>query len=362
MTPPQSRPDRRGRPKEHGHGRPAMTELERRYARWTALFYPADDRRKRGSELVDTYLALAAPGRRRPSPADIADLAAGGLRRRLRTAPGVGVGFRLAGLLALTTTSAFASWWAVLEVLAPVASPRASWSAQTGPFLSLGVAAWALWLLAAVVHAVAPGRWFRRVAVLAVLVTAGVLPAAMLTGIFRPPLSVLLPQVVLGVVALGASARYRWWVRLAPLAAAALTVPVAVATEPRLGFNGDYYPSAVLALPAAAVTLLIGATLLALGLAARHDSRGVWALLILLTPIGILALNPIGAMLDNAGPGRPDVPEWSAMAAAGVLVAVVGPALLLLALAATGRRSAGGRSLPAEATHCPTCGAPSNSA
>jgi hypothetical protein len=53
MTPPQSRPDRRGRPEEHGHGRPAMTELERRYARWMALFYPADDRRKRGSELVD---------------------------------------------------------------------------------------------------------------------------------------------------------------------------------------------------------------------------------------------------------------------------------------------------------------------
>jgi hypothetical protein len=117
-----------------------------------------------------------------------------------------------------------------------------------------------------------------------------------------------------------------------------------------------------LALPAAAVTLLIGATLLALGLAARHDSRGVWALLILLTPIGILALNPIGAMLDNAGPGRPIVPEWSSMAAAGALVAVVGPALLLLALAATGRRSASGRSMPAEATHCPTCGAPSNSA
>jgi hypothetical protein len=337
-----------------------MTELERRYARWVALFYPADDRRKRGSEPVDTYLALAAPGHRRPSPADIADLAGGGLRRRLRTAPGVG--FRLAGLLALTTTSAFASWWAVLEVLAPRASPRGSWSAQTGPFLSLGVAAWALWLLAAVVHAVAPGRWFRRAAVLAMLVTAGVLPAAMLTGIFRPPLSVLLPQVVLGVVALGASARYRWWVRLAPLAAAALTVPVAVATEPRVGFNGDYYPAAVLALPAAAVTLLIGATLLALGLAARHDSRGVWALLILLTPIGILALNPIGAMLDNAGPGRPIVPEWSSMAAAGILVAVIGPVLLLLALAATGRRSAGGRSLQAEATHCPTCGAPSNSA
>ncbi|MFI5909513.1 hypothetical protein [Dactylosporangium sp. NPDC051541] len=299
------------------------------------LFYPADDRRERGSELVDTYLALAAPGRRRPSPADIADLAAGGLRRRLRTAPGAG--FRLAGLLALITTSAFASWWAVLEVLAP----RAPWYTQSGPFLSLGVAAWALWLLAAVVHAAAPGRWPRRAALVAVLVTAGLPPAATLTGGFRPPLSVLVPQIVLGLVALGAPAHSRRWARLTPLVAAALTVPVALAIEPRLGFNGDYYPSAVVALPAAAVTLLIGATLLALGWAARHDSRGAWALLILLTPIGLLALNPIGAMLDT-NLGRPIVPAWSSMAAAGVLVAVTGPALLLLALAATGRRRARG--------------------
>jgi len=191
-----------------------------------------------------------------------------------------------------------------------------------------------------------------------VLVTAGVVPAAMLTGIPRPPLIVLLPQLVLGIVAVGAATRHRRWVRLTPLAAAALTVPVAVATEPRLGYYGDYYLPAVTALPAAGVTLLIGVTLLALGLAARHDYRGVWALLILLTPIGMLALNPLCAMLDDTGPGRPLVPMWSSMAAAAVLVAVVGSALLVLAIAATGRRSAGGRPLPAEATHCPTCGAP----
>ncbi|GAA4249451.1 hypothetical protein GCM10022255_033670 [Dactylosporangium darangshiense] len=335
-----------------------MTDLERRYARWTALFYPADDRRRRGSELVDTYLSLAAPDRRRPSPADIADLAAGGLRRHLRTAPGLGPGFRLAGLLALTTTSAFASGWAIFEALAPIVFR----SRYTGPFMSLGVAAWAVWLLTAVVYVVAPGRWFRRLAVLAVLVTAGVVPAAMLTGIPRPPLIVLLPQLVLGIVAVGAATRHRRWVRLTPLAAAALTMPVTVAAELRLNFYGDYYLPAVTASPAAGVALLIGATLLALGLAARHDYRGVWALLILLTPIGMLALNPLGAMLDDAGPGRPLVPAWSSMAAAATLVAAVGPALLLLALAASGRRSAGRRPLPAEAAHCPTCGAPSNPA
>jgi hypothetical protein len=139
-------------------------------------------------------------------------------------------------------------------------------------------------------------------------------------------------------------------------------MPVTVAAELRLDFYGDYYLPAVTALPAVGVTLLIGATLLALGLAARHDYRGVWALLILLTPIGMLTLNPLGAMLDDTGPGRPTVPMWSSMAAAAILVAVVGPALLVLALAARGRHSAGGRPLPAEAVHCPTCGAPSNSA
>ncbi|MER7281207.1 hypothetical protein ABT369_42910 [Dactylosporangium sp. NPDC000244] len=355
MSLPESQPDR---PEGHDQGRPAMTDLERRYARWTALFYPADYRRTRGSELVDTYLSLAAPDRRRPSPADIADLAAGGLRQRLRTAPGLGPGFRLAGLLALTTTSALASGWAIFEALAPTVFR----SRYAGPFMSLGVAAWAVWLLTAVVYVVAPGRWFRRLAVLAVLVTAGVVPAAMLTGIPRPPLIVLLPQLVLGIVAVGAATRHRRRVRLTPLAAAALTMPVTVAAELRLNFYGDYYLPAATALPAAGATLLIGATLLALGLAARHDSRGLWALLILLTPIGMLALNPLGAMFDDAGPGRPLIPEWSAVAAAAVLVAAAGPALLTLAIAATGRRSASGRSLPAAGAHCPTCGAPSNSA
>jgi hypothetical protein len=208
----------------------------------------------------------------------------------------------------------------------------------TGPFMSpLGVAAWAVWLLTAVVYVIAPGRWFRRAAVLAVLVTAGVVPAAMLTGILRPPLSVLLPQLVLGIVAVGAATRHRWWVRLTPLAAAAVTAPVAVAAERRLDFSGDYYLPAATALPAVGVTLLIGATLLALGLAARRDYRGVWALLILLTPIGMLAVNPLGTVLDNSGPGQAVPPAWSSMVVASVLVAIIGPMLLPLALVALGR-------------------------
>jgi len=218
-----------------------------------------------------------------------------------------------------------------------------------------------------VVYLTAPGRWFRCTVGLAVLVTAGVVPVAMLTGWPRPPLSVLLPQVALGVVALGAPRRRPWWVRLVPLAAAAASVPVAAGTVsvPDFYVGQDRYSRycwvVATTLPAMAVMLLIGATLLALGLAARRDSRGVWALLILLTPIGTLALNPLGAVLDDAGPGRPLIPAWHSMVVASVLVAVVGSALVPLALAARGRLSLGARPLDAGGGRCPTCGAPTTS-
>jgi hypothetical protein len=336
-----------------------MNELERRYARWTALFYPAGYRCTRGSELVDTYLSLAPPDRRRPAPADIADLAAGGLRQHLRTARGLGPGFRLAGLLALTTATACAAGWATLESLAPIPP----WASHVGPFLSLAVAAWAAWLLAAVVYAAASGRWFRWAAGLAVLVTALIVPAAALTGLPRPPLSVLLPQIVLGVVALGAAGQRPWWVRLIPITAALAILPIAIGTVSSLDFISGYFDLGATALPAAAVTLLTGALMIALGLAARLDYRGAWAMLILLTPIGMLAVNPIGAVLDDSGPGRPVIPEWSSMVVASLLVATVGPMLLSLALVARGRLSVSGRHPSgAERGHCPICGGSSTSA
>jgi hypothetical protein len=110
------------------------------------------------------------------------------------------------------------------------------------------------------------------------------------------------------------------------------------------------------------VTLLTGALLIALGLAAQRDYRGAWAMLILLTPIGMLAVNPLGAMLDDFGPGHPVIPAWSSMVVASVLVTVIGPTLVLLALTVRGRLLPGDRPLGAGASHCPTCGAPSTSA
>jgi hypothetical protein len=343
MSPAKSR---HHSPGEHDEGAPAVTGLERRYVRWTALFYPAGYRRERGSELLDTYLSLAAPGRRRPSPADIADLAAGGLRQHLRMAQGLGPGFRLAGLIALITATVFATGSMAFEVL----TPKQPWYSHVGPFQTLAAAAWAAWILAAVAHVAASGRWLRWTVSLAVLVTAGVVPAAMLTGLPRPPLALLLPQLVLGVVALGAADRHPWRIRLIPITATTVTLPVAIDTAPDLDYYTGYSELSRYALPAAAVTLLLGALLLALGLAARRDYRGAWAMLILLTPIGMLAVNPLGAAFDDSGPGRGVIPAWSAMVVASVLIAVIGPMLVLLALAVRGRLSPGRRPPGAEST------------
>ncbi|MEU4560568.1 hypothetical protein AB0F72_19500 [Actinoplanes sp. NPDC023936] len=311
-----------------------MSKLERRYTRWATLFYPAHYRHARGTELVGTYLALAAPGRQRPSAADVADLAAGGLQQHLRITKGLRPGFGIAGLLALMTATAFAAGWTIFDLLRPT-PPRPS---PLQPFVTLGAAAWAAWLLAAVVYLAAPGRGFRWATGVAVLTTAGVVPAAMLTGLPRPPLSVLLPQLVLGVVAFGASGWRSWWARAMPLAAGAASVPLAVDIATVPDFFGDYYTVAAEALPSAAGLLLISVMLLALGWAALRDYRGVWALLLLLTPIGMLALSPLGALLDDTGFGQPIIPTWPSMVLASVLVAVGGPALVVLVLAIATRR------------------------
>lgn len=353
MNVPEGQSDR---PEGYDRGCPAMTDLERRYARWIALFYPADYRRTRGSELVDTYLSLAAPDRGRPSPTDIADLAAGGLRQHLRAARDLGPGFRLAGLLALTTATTCAAGWATTEAF----TPTSPWSPHVGPFLSLAVVAWAVWLIVAVLFVAASGRWFRWAAGLAVLVTAAIVPAAALTGLPRPPLLVLLPQIALGVVALGATVQQLWWVRLIPVAVAAAVLPVVVGVGPGFYSISGYYNPAAIALPAAAATLLVSVLLIAFGLAARRDYRGMWAMLILLTPIGMLAVQPLSTLFDDFGAGGPVNPTWSSAVATSMLVAVIGSMLLPLALVARGRLAAGRR--PLGPGHCPTCGASSASA
>ncbi|MEU0550140.1 hypothetical protein [Micromonospora sp. NPDC005979] len=309
-----------------------MTELERRYLRLLAA-YPADYRRARGAEIVGTYLDLAEPGRRWPAPADAVDLLHGGLRQRVRAAGALHLvpGARLAAALALVTATALAGMWTVLE-LRPALPGFGEPSA--GPFVSLGIVAWAGWLLAAAARALTPGRWPRRAVALAVLLTVALVPAAALTGLPRPPLFVLLPQLGLGLVALGASREQSMPLRVVPLLAA--VGGLAVAGSSSNGFSWTYRAvTAELVLRDAAVVVLAVTVLLAAGLAVRGDHRGGWALLILLTPAGLLALHALAGAADGAP--NAFAPNWTALAATAAVVALVGPALLPVALAVRAR-------------------------
>ncbi|MEW2377606.1 hypothetical protein AB0883_16110 [Micromonospora sp. NPDC047812] len=338
-----------------------MSELERRYHRLLRA-YPAGYRRARGAEIVGTYLDLAGPGRRWPSPADAADLLRGGLRQRLRAAGAADLipGVRLAAVLAFFTATALAAVWSVLELHPPLAE----WGMPSaGPFVSLGIGVWAAWLLAAVVHVAAPGRWTRRAVALALLSTVAVVPVADLAGLPRPPLFVLLPQIGLGLVAFGLPDRLAVSVRAAPLLAVAAAGLAGVDLLPRndVGrYYGSYYGwTAQQILPGAAVVLLVVVLLLGTGLALRADQRGGWALLVLLTPVGLLSLHILAGMADGLLNGAPQ-PGWSALAATAVVVGLAGPALLPLTIALRKRRREPGPAGTGD--RCPTCGRTAESA
>ncbi|MFG1651957.1 hypothetical protein ACGFIE_18735 [Micromonospora sp. NPDC049275] len=309
-----------------------MTDLERRYLRLLHA-YPAEYRRSRGAEIVGTYLDLAAPGRRWPSLADAADLLRGGLRQRVRAAGATDLmpGVRLAAAVALLTASTLAGMWTVLE-LRP--APPGFGEPSVGPFVSLGMVTWVGWLLAAVAQALTPGRWHRRAVAVAVLLTVALVPAAALTGLPRPPLFVLLPQVGLGLVALGVPGDRPVSLRVTPLVAAVAGLAFAVSSAWD-SFAWTYRSDSAVMLQSAAVAMLVVAVLLAVGLALRGDLRGVWATLILLTPVGLLALHPLAGAAD--GVPAAFAPSWTALAVTAGLVALVGPALLPVALAARAR-------------------------
>ncbi len=314
-----------------------MSDLERRYLRLVRVCYPAGYRDERGTEIVGTYLALSSPDRRWPSAADVADLAGGGLRQRLRAvgATGIGPGLRLAATLALSTATTLAGGWAMLEL-----NPwTTAWfgSAQRGTPVSLGVGVWAAWLLAAVVHVVAPGRWTRLAIGLALVLTVAVVPLAAVVDQFRPPLFILLAQACLGLVALGVPGRLPGWLRLLPLASAAAALPVAATFAYNSGDGHGYYgwPAGQF-LPGTGMALLLVTLLVGGGLAARNDLRGAWALLVLLGPIVMLWLHPLAEELAVSLYGGGPNADWTTLAIAATAVSVA--AAIVVSAALTARR------------------------
>jgi len=332
-----------------------VSSLERRYLRLVRLFYPAGYRDERGTEIVGTYLALSSPDRQWPSTADVRDLAGGGLRQRLRAAgaTGLGQGLQVAAPLALSTATALAGGWATLE-LNPWTTAWFGWE-QHGTYVSLGIGVWAAWLLAAVVHVVAPGRWTRPAIGLALVLTVAVVPLAAITDQFRPPLFVLLAQAGLGIVALGVPHRLPLGLRLLPLAGAAAALPVAAAlAHDGVGDVHTYYGwPAGQVLPVVGTALLLVTLLVGVVLAARNDFRGAWALLVLLGPSGMLWLHPMAEELAVTMYGGGPNADRTTLATAAIAVSAVAVMIVVSAALMTRRRAA---STHATAERCVACG------
>ncbi|WP_144300543.1 hypothetical protein [Stackebrandtia nassauensis] len=169
--------------------------LERRYRR--LLFaYSAEFRTRNGDELVTTLMDCAKPGQRVPRPSEAIDLIASGLRQRLglNMIPGFPEGLANAAPIALALATGLAAhvWWQ-LE--------------PTGPhsgFRTLGLLAFAVWLLAGLAAAL-PSRRVARAAIgFALTVTIVVIPVlAALTTYDRPPLWVLMALAGFGAIAFG---------------------------------------------------------------------------------------------------------------------------------------------------------------
>ncbi|RKF21582.1 hypothetical protein [Micromonospora globbae] len=330
-----------------------MRDLERRY-RHLLRAYPAGYRQARGAEIVGTYLDLAAPERRWPSILDVADVLAGGVRERLRAAGAADLipGVRLAAVLSYTTATALAGFWATAEVV----TTSRGWGAPAfGPFATTGIVVWAGWLLAAVVHVLAPARC-RRIAIgLALVLTATVVPVAAVLDLPRPFLFVLLPQATLGLLALAVPSHTPQRHRFIPLAATPATslVAVGVLSGESTWFYRFSYGGAFL--PETGAVLLVTAMLAAAVLSLRGDARGIWALLVLLTPVGLLGLYPL---TENIAPVvGASYADFRVITATAAAVFMLGAIPLAAAIAIRARASA--TATPAAApshARCPTCG------
>ncbi|GAB3157024.1 hypothetical protein GCM10027290_56340 [Micromonospora sonneratiae] len=319
------------------------SKLERRYQRllWA---YPTNYRAERGPEIVGTYLDLAGPGRRWPSLADAADLLGGGLRQRLRAAGALGLltGVRTAATLALTTATALAAVWFVLVE----AKPEHELFYSFGPFHSLGAVVWLGWIVASVLVATLPAPWPRIAVTVAIVLTMAVAPASALTGYPRPALYILLPQVALGVVALARPDHAGPWHRFAPLGGTASATAISMVT----GLSAANYGwSSGSIVGGAAFALIIWAGVLTFGYLMRGDSRGLWAALVLLTPVSLLMVRPLAPYHQSEGS-----PSWLELAGSAVILTVGSVAVLLLAVVLHDRLRR--VLLPTAPSHCPTCG------
>ncbi|MBM0274775.1 hypothetical protein [Micromonospora tarensis] len=332
-----------------------MSDLEGRY-RLLLRLYPGDYRRVRGEEILGTYLDLANLNRRWPSVADAADLLAGAVRERLRAAGASDLipGVRLAAALAFVTATGLAGLWAGAEQI----TANGDRSVPTfGPFATIGIVVWVAWLLVAAVDAVAGVRWTRLAIVLALVLTAAVVPVADLVGMPRPRLFHLVPQATLGLLALALLAHRPRWQRIVTLPTAlGVGLSISASLAGRGAFSYRWDDGGIL-LTYTGVALLAVAVLTAAVLSLRGDARGLWATLVLLIPIGLLSLGPLSALTsDLVGANYPALPVIAGTAVAVVLGSAGSLAVAVAACRRGTTRGPLGDPEAAPATSCPTCG------
>ncbi len=313
-----------------------MSDVLRGRYRTLLRWYPDGYVAERGDEIVDTYLDLAAPGQRWPHPRDVADLALGGVRQQLRARGALGLADALpvAAQLAMVTAAGLAALWLVIAEHVFTWAEDPPWDPAVAS-AGLGAVVWMLWVLVPVAALLGHGR---PAVVVALLATAAVVPLGALLPYARPTLFVLVPQLALGLFALGVPSRRR-----SPIAATGVVVTGAVVWLAYLSDVHDFYVLRLGALPYAGLLLAMATVVAGAVFSVRGDPRGWWPVLILIGPVLLLLI----ISLTTAGSQQawPSGRQGALTTAFAVMVAVAAvPAALWL------RR----RVRPTD--RCPTCG------
>ncbi|MEV0646499.1 hypothetical protein AB0I28_14670 [Phytomonospora sp. NPDC050363] len=276
------------------------TMLEYRYRRLLRL-YPRAWRARREDEMVATYLDTGPDTRGRPSMMDTVDVARGATRHRITAADaGLRTGSAFAAEVSLLAASVLSALWFCLFELAGL--PEDHLLTTFGSAQSLGAVAWIAWAFVPLAGLFLSGRWMRAAVAAALVLTVLLIPAAPLTGFFRPPLTLLAAQIALGLVALFLPDRRRPFVRALPAAATLAAAGIALAARPWetvMTYRLTGLDRRILAI--AAIALFTAATVYIAVTIARKRQGGLWAFLVLLAPVMVLVqewipgpLNPIG--------------------------------------------------------------------
>jgi hypothetical protein len=289
--------------------------------RYTKLlrWYPAAERAGRGAEIVDTYVDLAAAGQRRPRPGDVVDLMVGGLRQhlRVRNALGLADALPLAGTLALMMATVLAGIWLIDT---EGYGGQYDGYSMLGPFHTIGVFAWVAWLLAPLAALAGFGRWAVAAATTVtagVVVVVSVVPPLELTALY-PRLSILVPQIGLGILALAAGNRRSLRdtaVVVAPAAAAA-GLAALVTAEHQIGRE---------ALSVAALILIMAVLVMGVFFTVRRNRRAWWPAVLFVWPVLLLCMG-LRLSPQYSFESRKVVVAWavvSLVAAVAVLVIAV---------------------------------------